>query len=805
MPYQNLIMKILRKINKEFIFLIAFIFYHSFVSISIGQDFVVKKEKINIKDTIGKVDFAVRSSVSCNTSLRVLVCVPEYIDNTPLKLTINVNGSGVSHEIIFEDYGWKILTLEKNSIHLYEGDNNISFVSNKQDIPMITDLKICDDANKNAYNIENIFNPYSEDISMFGTPNLGINERNEDYSRNKGCFPKQAYHYTFCKEFNVKEEQTVHIYAPSKDDPRFGHSASTIDFNVYMFHEDPNIFSQSRQSHNKSMLWDIKVDKPGIYYLLVEARDNNSIGGVSLLINNSFFRYNWVSKNEYCLSFFRNTNTLTYNIFTTNLKPHDKNSAPDPRIWLKKRVSEESEIIIAHNDDNNIISDFDWGKNARIQMPLKPEEATYYALLASSNPLMEPDTCDFYHSYWNLVDKNTIKRFPNLKPEDAIESDFGVPYYNCIAWCAGVDNTWVWPKDSISNKTSWYDSLFNNEPVHSLSGLFQRHDNLLKYTREGATEANSVVDLWGIITSHGDTIIMHASIRNPFSKNPPGYDWESKLGDNSRLFHPRNALSGIEYGQIIAHYRIADKEQHENLRQRQLSNEEDPRLSEIVLTEDDILLLNKSILSIPLNEQTLLLDLYENWKTEIKRIPKTADPWNQKKTIGYKDLMNRLTANTSSVLLLFDFFLKGDYFAMIPIQDFALNSCNEIKESWNNIMFNMDPDVLYRSSKSKINLFITKILYQHLPLLKNSAVYNEKNVLNITATGNNIQFQIQAYEPSFYSLKIINMDSNTTRILISSQKIEAGSLTMEYSIESGRYLAIYTLNDSFYSKKFIIP
>lgn len=116
--------------------------------------------------------------------------------------------------------------------------------------------------------------------------------------------------------------------------------------------------------------------------------------------------------------------------------------------------------------------------------------------------------------------------------------------YNCISWAGGITSHWVWPADSLSSYSA-PDSLSAFDIFFASRG----------FTRTGATEDNSVIDLW----SRYDSVLFkseytHASIRKRADSNAHGYDWESKAGALIRAFHPRYALASKYYAEVVGHY-----------------------------------------------------------------------------------------------------------------------------------------------------------------------------------------------------------------------------------------------------------
>jgi len=131
-----------------------------------------------------------------------------------------------------------------------------------------------------------------------------------------------------------------------------------------------------------------------------------------------------------------------------------------------------------------------------------------------------------------------------LKEDDAIQSAPASGQYNCIAWFGGITSYWEWPPTSFS-------SFYSSNPLTAFDNFYASRG----LTREGATEDNSVVDLWAYVAADGSRSYSHGSVRKGADNHAHGYDWESKPGGLMRTFHPRYALEGSQgYGEVVEHY-----------------------------------------------------------------------------------------------------------------------------------------------------------------------------------------------------------------------------------------------------------
>ena len=243
---------------------------------------------------------------------------------------------------------------------------------------------------------------------------------------------------------------------------------------------------------------------------------------------------------------------VPYTIFT-------KNSTTDVELF----VMNSNNQIIAHNNDYSAVSDYDWDTESRVDMTgndslkaiiLLPyrdylgQEDEY--LWEGGNYVFQDDNTsgvtDLYLGckYYDFTYDDGDLFFPNLRTNDAIESDYyrtlgqGIDY-NCYAWALGY--------------YSYYFHM-NYGGVNTVNGLISYYEDE-GYTTYGATEANSEIDIW-----EKNSYCTHASVRSYTNDRSFGYDWESKDGFyGGRFMHPRYAIANDDpdfpdgYGHVAAH------------------------------------------------------------------------------------------------------------------------------------------------------------------------------------------------------------------------------------------------------------
>lgn len=203
-----------------------------------------------------------------------------------------------------------------------------------------------------------------------------------------------------------------------------------------------------------------------------------------------------------------------------------------------------------YNDDySGGGGDWNWGYASRIKKDFGTDTVSYGFVCAYSPS--STGISDVYLGNGNSPVYNTnYPEFPLLKSDDAIlASNQG--YYNCISWSGGVTATWIWPPSQYSTyncpnndmNLTCFDNFYANQPA--------RYPGAWNFTRTGANVNNAIVDLWAL-NGH----FTHGSVKKPGNNHPHGYDWESKPGGTPRTFHPRNALTNLNwgYGAVVNYY-----------------------------------------------------------------------------------------------------------------------------------------------------------------------------------------------------------------------------------------------------------
>lgn len=440
------------------------------------------------------------------------------------------------------DNGWQSAQLENNNtfnpIYLSKGTHVFSFRS--QEVPTIEFIRLA--KQKDAAIISDTkYRKYINTLKVKSLPDNYKQLKSEDQmvgammltSNPEGDYAYQLnmnFEYTYYEYFYFTSGQNV-VFETKKNDP---YASDPVMF-LFNYNNPVNDGSWSNDDGGSGYQSKISVTIPntGYYVLLLRSYSSSSSGTSDLYKDGSLYSSNVaLAGTKVYNGGISKTGTLNY--FTSKL-------TGDSRLWLEDSSTSPGKIK-GFNDDYSGSGDFNWGLASRVKQQFSPD--IRYALVSSYSSYDPTGTADLY---MKLDNSDIMSYFPNLKADDAIKSAPESSAYNCISWSGGITNDWCWPPSPSSpwydpNPLTAFDKYYGNNP--------SRYSGAWTYTRSGATESNSVVDLWA--NSDGYT---HGSVRKPGNDHPHGYDWESKPGGLMRTHHPRHALSGDAYGNVDKYYK----------------------------------------------------------------------------------------------------------------------------------------------------------------------------------------------------------------------------------------------------------
>ena len=759
----------------------------------------------------GVATFVVKSPVAQSCDLSFLMMPGEYEDGSFTRVTISVNGDRLIDPIICYSYGWQVVNSRGNQVNLNEGDNIVQFISWREDIPQIREVKVWTPEITNPFlqNLRNVTindgeivnNIVEEELNYLSQNSYIYINPNEPLYR-PGVEELIKYAYTPVIDLYITPRVNpntgerlpliVDLIAPTS--PYFNEQyESTIDYNVYLFYKsDPSVYSESfyTTNHNFLSLHNI-LPREGEYCLILEPKSTYESGYASIVVNNVIYRHCYMYPNmtvevrgeDVANNIYTSSQDSIFNMFTTNnLYTDTITHTPDPILFLKQKVitgQDTSNIIVAYNDDNNVRTNFDWKKNARIRTKLDSTKQ-YFITTCSSLPYIRAsniDECILYHSYWNNIDTLVYSgfkdRFPKLKYEDAIESGKCNMSYNCYAWSAGIMYNHL-AGLSIED----FDLLYSNRDFYNMYGKTRRPPMSPIYIRDGATYENAVIDLWGDITEDNDTIIRHASVRNPYSGIPNGYDWESKDAYFYRFFHPRDALEGPTYGDILYHYRLAPGQEnvqysYEGILYSSIADGE-MIIEDTQLTKEEKTFLSQSIITT--YRQDKFEQYYSQWKKNIKENSYYSNSEFDKDSIFYTCLVDYILSNPGEEYKVYKKFDEGDYFAAVLIKDISSVEGTREKKVWDRIMNAPLEGNIVRTSWGNVRLFIKTMLQDESieTLPQTGKIRSNEDDVKIHTNNGGITVSVGIDKTSTYCIKAVNLQTAQNLLLLPESSHQAG-------------------------------
>ena len=690
---------------------------------------------------------------------------------------------------------------KESTTFLTKGKHQIKMTFGNIEIPNTDEISIY----RNGTTAKLSINKYSEYID-----NLKVNKLPSDYlswkKKNKGARiapnPKANYEHELDIAITYSYYEVVALT-----------QGEQITFETRNANTDPVMYlfdSSTGQTVNSNRSWvnddfnglnsyiSITAPTSGAYILMVRAFGNYSAS------NNFGSGTCDIWKNGIA---YKSSVPVAGRSFTGSSKPGQnvnfftsKNSInSDTRILVSQGLL--GKIDYENDDYDRSLSNFSWALNSRVK-----------ALWPTSNTIATPctqviaysisstGTCDIYQ---NALNSTITSSFPNLRPDDAIQSapatgGYGtVGGYNCGSWAGGITDFWFWPDDSFSqwvpanrNYLTAFDNFYGNNP--------RRYSGAYNFTRSGANATNASVALWAnpnFITPEqfNPTKYTHASVTKPGNDNPHGYDWESKPGRNIRTFHPRDALNDLSsggYGNIVAYYTYTGTNAARiNADSKGLSMEESIERGFSVIDKVEFEMeeknkLNKSNQKI----ESKIVDEFNRMLSELENTPvssdlekfssyriiyggskpyKTLSEWclKQGKNI-HPLLISKYSVDKPWMLLLADDVLVSQYPDVLEsVKKENLKNPNDERGAY-----------IVRTSEMNCMRFLKKLITNiETPISTNSLEQNYPNAMDLQTT---INFEVE--NNSKVSINVYDEKGNLVKTLIDNENQDAGKHTVTW-------------------------
>jgi len=513
--------------------------------------------------------------------------------------------------------------------------------------------------------------------------------------------------------------------------------------------------------------------------------------------NNIFFLYGHVMQAIYKTYYDAQLPYERYCIFTAK-------STNDVEMFL---INSNNEVI-AHNNDYTGVSDYDWGTEARVDLlggdslkavvliPYRPyvEYEDYLYDDEYTLPDSNPDgITDIYLGCKFFSMNNMSYYFPNLKSNDALISAGTAIDYNCHRWTA-YPTTYLFRQPYLTGN-------------HTSTSIAYYLCNYHGFTEYGATEDNSDVDIWehlGYAT--------HTSVRSyggGAGGNSYGYDWESKLGNNKRIMHPRYALVNNDvnnygaYGHVVK-YLIKDpnyiaselvfenveftEDEHLQIASlAQMASQEEREYLSTMMGKIENSIFEKCISNLG------LLSIYDK---------------------DYKELANTCSKSPTMQGLLLEKLSEGKSLAGLLFIDATRADNEDIIEKVTNYetlkTTTQNGEEIIRMDISEAILYAKEILAklngtERKSMEEGVSYSNEGSTISISVNGKTAQVSFDLNKESDVSLSVENVTGRSWMDVLDGKKLKTGIHRYSVHVDtSGIYAISLMINGRVYTKKFSV-
>lgn len=780
---------------------------------STNQELTVKKPTNSVIKNLSITSFTVNVEHAGEYYLSCWMLGGEHSNGKFSSFDVSVNGTNVG-KMNANKANWQSCQLNTGTIVLQKGDNTISFAAQIPEIPNIEFIKLAstqDAAFISSANYDNNLASIKENSKNYSIASIVSDTLQNTRALVLDEFANYVYreqvplHYTFHTSVYLTQGQNIRFFAKKIS------GATPI---LEVFHSTtPETYTWAiwATSQNGDSL-SITVPVTGLYKVRVRSYQNTVAGIAEVKIGNT--KYPEVPIYNYALSYRHDTERV-YNTFTANLKMNS-NGAGDPIIYIGRNFPDK---IVAYNDDYSGNGDFDWEYNSRIKKQFSTQTSSVFLSNLSSYEGSKA-RCDLYIGCWNST-AYAYPYFSNLHQDDAIQS---APYnanYNCISWSGGITSYWEWPINSYSE----YYVSGNELASFDMFYLTPRYTGCGIYSRSGATESNSAVDLWGF--DYGTSIeYTHASIKHGADDHPHGYDWESKPGKQARLFHPRYSLEGYAYGEVLEYYRLIGIGQPvaatNNIVEQTSILSLDESIAEglsvletVTFTDTERAIIDAEIANIGTTRVNSFESKYQDWTETWENMPYSSP--ETYKNEEYYELKTFCESFYESRFLIFDKLGDGDIFNLLLVEDLTLTNnvannaiLNDIKEDNANNSTTENGAFIVRSPYSNSMKYVKQLInapFSRLTRGTNSidekgVKYSNSDEFIVTTSNGVLSVSFNLQESSRISLSVVDLQGRVLTDILQNKTLEEGEHTYQIDLQATDICLVrYSLNGNLNVKK----
>ena len=576
----------------------------------------------------------------------------------------------------------------------------------------------------------------------------------------------------------------------------------SVDCDFYMF--DPLRLPMGsigrRISKNASDYTDIQhvVRKGNTYILMAVAAENSEGGRISVKVEGQEFLNRPVYYNYFNFSMPADTSKVR-NIFATN------STDPLQLFVLRNHSANSPGTVRYYSEGYGNTSTYNWGRKPRIC-----EKFDYPVTGIIVNDLSDSPTFirDRYTNLYvgcegNTTGLNNIFRNDTTVLKNIMVSGKKNDGYRSWHWAVGE---WSVRDVAESQFTAVEDSL-GYMPLDATERLLATKG----FVRTSTGGNDAAIDVYGRLRNNVMRVT-NVAVRTYKTPEALGYEWESKMGYDERVFHPRNGL-GSRY-QLIASFRpktlseIARDNSYEEIMKDYVY--ENAQLTNSEANE----LINRTL---PVSYDDL--DDFDYYYYSSKQALSNSPDCDFGELDSCSYYNSLLSLCQSEPLLLYEAFLHvddGDDIAIKLVEDLmdvrhhpAMQTVREYILANKYVGTGANMHKVRRTMHTNAVLFIKAFLsmsnnQQQAP--RQGITYsNDEDAFVARANGGSIDVEFSLPKDATVSLCVATPDGSMIDQQIGSQRMEQGDYSRRVGVgKSGVYVVSYVVNGRIYNKKVIV-
>lgn len=285
-----------------------------------------------------------------------------------------------------------------------------------------------------------------------------------------------------------------------------------------------------------------------------------------------------------------------------------------------------------------------------------------------------------------------------------------------------------------------------------------------------------------------------------------------------RTFHPRTALSGSSYGNIVEYYRNVSASETSYTLEEAIADGK-AVLENVRFNDAEISLLENDISNLSPDDVNTFQTLFTAWQSTLASTP-FSNPYLFKNS-QYKSLLAFLQSKQNLIALVYDK-LIDEQFTMLLVEDLTLTG-NEQNQSILTSIKNADKQTkttssgatIVRSPYSNTVKYVKALLAERIKTLhsvaesmtglKNDIRYSNEDELNVVNSGAEIAINFTLSEKANVSISVFDLHGKEVVSLLKNRQLLSGN--HNYSVDltkKGIYLVLHVVNGNINVKKIII-